>query len=212
MTVPERDIAYYAVLEAIQGEGCPLCRMVEARVKGYLERLMAEAVTSVRFRAEWRDSRGFCHHHSWLLADAHHVLGLAILYADLTDNWGEKLLTEPVARNCPACHAEAEIEKQFQHVVARHWPDPELQQAVAASDGLCGPHLRTALPGFRLRAVRAAFLAASTRKLKELAPALHRLTKSFDSQVETRLQDGDAEAWQTTMEKLVGARKAKAKP
>jgi hypothetical protein len=211
MPVPERDIAYFAVLEAIQDKGCPLCRMVEARIKGYLERLMEEAVTSVRFRAEWRNSRGFCHHHSWLLADVHHVLGLAILYADLADNWEEELLTEPVARDCPACHTETEIEKQFQHVVTRHWPDPELQQAVAASDGLCGPHLRTALPGFSLRSVRAAFLAASARRLKDLAPALHRLTRSFDSQVETRLQEGDADAWQAAMEKIVGARKVKAK-
>jgi hypothetical protein len=212
MLVPERDIAYFAVLEAIQGEGCPLCRMVEKRVAAYIERQMEEAVTSVNFRAQWRDSRGFCPHHSWLLADVHHVLALAIFYGDLVDNAGEKLLTEPVGRNCPACHAEAEVEKHFQHVVTRHWPDAELQATVAASDGLCGPHLRAILPGFRLRPIHAAFLAASARRLKELAPALHRLAKSFDSQVETQLQDSDADAWLTAMKKIVGARKVKAKP
>jgi hypothetical protein len=204
--VPERDTVYVAVLDAMRGEGCGLCRLAEQRVKAYLECLMDEMVNAPSFREHWRASRGFCRRHGWLLAAAPHALGLAILYADLFDYFGEKLFSPPTGGcGCPACQVEGQVVEKFRHVLVRHWPDAELQHAVIASDGFCVPHLHGILAGIGSREIRNALMAASGRRLKALAERLHEQIRSFDYRyAEDPVGKEVADAWRAAMALVIG--------
>jgi len=115
--VPEKDMPYYDLLEAFSSDNCALCSLIDRKIQFYLEHLLYESVNDSGFRKKWRKSCGFCHHHSWLLADKKDALGIAILYQDLIDFYGEKLPTQSVGKNCPLCELEKQARLSFQHII-----------------------------------------------------------------------------------------------
>jgi len=84
--MPAKHMPYFDVLEALQSDGCPVCRLSLRSVSRYLDALSYENVNDPEVRATLRRSRGFCNHHAWQFADAcHDGLGTAIIYRDVLD-------------------------------------------------------------------------------------------------------------------------------
>lgn len=77
---------YYAILEACNQPGCPVCRMVEHSNERYLDNLLYENVNDGELRNHLRHSLGFCNRHAWQLLEFGDVLGISIIYHDILGN------------------------------------------------------------------------------------------------------------------------------
>lgn len=76
---------YFALLEACEQPGCPVCRVIQKSVERYLESLFYEQVNDSAVRRNLRKSLGFCHTHARLALDKRlgDALGVAIIYQDI---------------------------------------------------------------------------------------------------------------------------------
>jgi hypothetical protein len=76
------------LIAACREPGCPLCRLVQAGVRRYLQNLFYESVNDIDLRKQLRDSLGFCGEHARIslqpgVGDA---LGVSIIYNDILTN------------------------------------------------------------------------------------------------------------------------------
>lgn len=72
------------LLEAFRREGCPVCRIVLATVRSYLDSISHEGgITDPEIRDRIRAAHGFCHTHAYQWLEQQHVLGTAIIYDDV---------------------------------------------------------------------------------------------------------------------------------
>lgn len=204
MSTPERDMPFFALVEALQAEGCALCRLIGKQTRRSFDHLLYEAVNDGEFRQRWRRGRGVCHRHAWLLAASGNAPALGIWYLDLLEHVGDAMLTEPRVERCFACEAEAGALRGRLELLQTHWSDQKLREAVAQSDGFCGPHLRAARRLIRTGRVREAVTDVSLRRWRELGPRLRALIDSFDYQHEQARDLRIAHAWREAIEKAVG--------
>lgn len=166
-----KHISYHELREALQSEGCALCRLVRQAVHRYLDHLLYENVNDPGVRGGLRRARGFCNLHAWQLHEEHDALGTAILYRDVLQDVAERLaaaavpgprpsiwqqlrrIHRPTGRAaaldeltprqpCPACRVREDTERIYGETLLAHLADPELRADLAHSDGLCLPHLR----------------------------------------------------------------------
>jgi hypothetical protein len=173
-----------------------------------MRHLLDEFVNDPGFRKTWRASRGFCHRHSWMMAEAPEALGLSILYLDLVDAYGEDLLEHPVGARCPVCAAEERQLKAHLGTLVEHWPDPELRGALEKFEGLCGPHLRAAIRMVGPGEPREALRRASAKNIAQLRSQLAQLVDSFDYRRQAPGDDAVKRAWLRAIEKILGVRDA----
>jgi hypothetical protein len=197
---------FFRLLDAARQPGCVLCRLISTRTRRHIESVLYESVNDTGFRDQWRAARGFCHRHSWILAEFKDGLGTAILYEDVINHYGERLLTEGAGRGCPLCRAEAVDLDDRIAVIEQSWDDDELRGAIEAGDGLCGPHLRTVLRKARRADMRETFLKVSAAQLKQLAVELRQQIDSFDYQHTPPMDERIKYAWRRAIEQLVGCR------
>jgi len=204
-----KHLTYFSVLEALRQPGCFLCTLVVAETRRYLGHLLHEFVNDPGFRGVWRASRGFCHRHSWMLADAPAPLGLSILYLDLLDEYGEELLEPRPDKKCPVCAAERRQVKDYLGIVVDHWRDSELRDALSKSEGLCGPHLREAMGFMEPGEPRDQMREVSLESMASLRSQLAQLVESFDYRHKPSKDKAVRRAWLRAIEKLVGVRELK---
>ena len=83
-----RPQSYFDLLKACSQPGCPVCHVVHASTKRYLENLFYENVNDVDLRAHLVASRGFCNQDAWMALEpgAGDALGVAIIYHDILGN------------------------------------------------------------------------------------------------------------------------------
>lgn len=74
---------YQRLSEACHKAGCILCRLTGETTRRYLETWKDEMFTDVNIRTTLRNSRGFCHTHTWQLVQMGASLPLAQAYRDI---------------------------------------------------------------------------------------------------------------------------------
>ena len=163
-----KHTAYHELLEALAGEGCPVCLLSGRSVYRYLHTLAYENVTDLDIRLELRARRGFCHAHTWQFAEeVSDGLATAIIYRDVIHSLLGEMekrdgLPGPLRRlrrrppdlldrlrprgECPACRVRASAVERHLGTLLAHLAEPELRDRFLVSPGLCLPHLRQALP------------------------------------------------------------------
>jgi hypothetical protein len=154
---------YQALFEACSQEGCPLCRLALEGTRRYLASWKYDLFTDVSIREELRRTQGFCHRHTWQLAQMGAHLPLAQAYRDIvTDvidqlkrgNDGAPPSSGGLLRRffdsrreqtaCPACLQQAKAEGHYIHTLRKALLDEAFYQQMQASDGLCLEHYRLA--------------------------------------------------------------------
>ena len=65
----EKSSVYFTLLEALEKDGCPVCRIMEEASASYLDTLFYEQVTDVGVRRKLRQARGLCNWHSGRVRD-----------------------------------------------------------------------------------------------------------------------------------------------
>lgn len=228
----DKDVLYHEVLEALQAEGCALCRLAYRASDSYLNALLHEGVTDVKLREELRDARGVCYRHATRLTQKRGaVLGTAIVYRDVVNTLIKALEAEhaPPSRffgrgqpelaralaatgECPACLLERDSEQRSAKILLRHVNDAAIQAAYIAAGGLCLPHFQIILANAGPAAVKlvAEWQAAAWRKLRdELDELIRKHDYRFRSE---RITDEEANSWLRAVAAVVGRAEPPANP
>jgi len=162
------------LFEAFADPGCPVCALSRQAVSRYMGATNYDSLGDPDIRRRFEASMGFCnrHAHQWL--EEAFILGTAQMYRDILlqareevrqRRWrgggalrkvgsllsrqqaepgeGDRFL-RPTAP-CPACEILAETEARLTRTLVQGVAEPDFRAAFTASDGLCIPHLRTAL-------------------------------------------------------------------
>lgn len=178
----DKDVLYHELLEALQAEGCAICRLARRASDSYINALLYEGVVDVDLRQKLRDARGPCHIHAWRMAHRRgSVLGTAIVYRDVINTlakgleasekrslWGSRpdsaahrlAATAP----CPACQLENNATSRAIKTLLKHINDPAIAQSYVAAGGLCLPHFTEAL----------SHAGGASAKLREWQAAVYR--------------------------------------
>jgi len=153
---------YQVLLEACKQEGCVLCRLSYESTYRYLDAWKYELFTDVDLQKELRRSLGFCHTHTWQLAQMGASLQLAQNYRSILSDTMNQLQEaegavagsllrrffdtkqEPQRPRCPACRQQEEAEVHLVHTLRHAILDSVFYTTFAHSRGLCLHHLRFA--------------------------------------------------------------------
>lgn len=163
---------FHDLLAAAVEPGCPVCRLVDASVRGRIEAFFYEQLNIVERRAEIRDARGFCSAHASLLPGPARMTGTAIIHHDILNDVARQIaalapkragsfasilalaarsaiksVRDAVIpkRNCVLCDYEREQEAIYLRSLARDLSDKRMYEAFKAGGGLCLPHFQTVL-------------------------------------------------------------------
>ena len=166
-----RHTTFFELLAAFDQPGCPLCRLARASTRLYFDALGYEQVNDIELRAELR-ANGLCQRHAWVfLEESGNRLGVAIVYRDLLQHalrglqasgtgqrgLGRRLASflaagrpaeaerPRAAHSCLACRVESEAEARYRSTLVEHLGELDVRARLAASDGLCLPHLGRSL-------------------------------------------------------------------
>jgi hypothetical protein len=159
-----RDATAFEAREALGAPGCAVCRLALRSVAKLLTSIAYEQVNDIALREQLRRGGGFCnlHAHQWL-AEAHSVLGTALIYRDVLQAairtldkaepngqrsrlFGGLLGPTQQSTPCPACQAQFEAETRYlEALLAVLAADAGARQALETSDGLCRRHTLAAI-------------------------------------------------------------------
>ena len=160
------------LFDAFAQPGCPVCHVSLRAVSQYMNSTNYDALGDPQIRAQFEASLGFCnlHAHQWL--DEAFVLGTAQMFRDVIRSVDRNLreqsfrhrgpggrmssllgkqggnVASPVrqpTRPCPACEVLEETESRLTRTLVKGLAAEQFRTAYSESDGLCLPHLRTAL-------------------------------------------------------------------
>jgi hypothetical protein len=158
-----KSFRYYDMLEQFPRPGCVVCRMLENDFERYISSLLYEYVTTREAHDAFRQRRGLCNRHSWMLFSRREgAVNLAILVEAAVDEvlntvnglsvggWfgrlfgqtADKLLPE---KPCVCCTHLADAEKRYMDILQDGFSQKTFVSAYQESDGFCLPHLTQVL-------------------------------------------------------------------
>ena len=213
MSTPSR-IAH-DLMQAFRQPDCPVCRLIERDSQQYIDGFFYESITVVERRAEIRSARGFCPPHAAILAGHSRALGTAIMHHDVLndvlrgfpgENQEKQQRTTPIQalqrafaplqqrvvqalqpkHVCVLCAHEQHQERVVLESLLEGMHSQPMRSEFAHSDGLCLPHLRSALEIRNARAESARALIETQgeimRRLRDqLALFIHKNNGSYES-------------------------------
>ena len=220
----EKDVLYHELIEALQAEGCAVCRLARSASDSYIHALIYEGVTDVKLREVLRDARGLCYKHGWrLAAQRGAVLGTAIIYQDVINTLvraleanagaptrlfgrGQPDLSHALSPStgCPACVLERDAEARTVRVLLSHMNDADLAEAYKQAGGICLPHFQLALGQSGSAAVKmlATWQAEAWSRLRgELDELIRKHDYRFRSE---KVTDEEADSWERAVAAVVG--------
>lgn len=220
---------YYDLVETFPAGGCVVCTLVQRDVHRFLDSHLYEYVNTPETHAKMRSSRGLCATHSANLVEfGASVLGITILHAAILDelvktsaepnrasaafgrlrgNSGSTLANKLEADSqCMACAALERAEGQHTHTIAEYISDEKLNEAYAASDGLCLPHFRQVLR-FAPDSQRAEMLTnLQLPKWKALRAELDMLSDKYDANHNDEAVGEEADSWRRALSLVSGSK------
>ena len=198
---------YQVLLEACKQTGCALCRLAHESTYRYLDAWKYELFTDVDLQKELRLSQGFCHTHTWQLAQMGASLQLAQNYRSiLSDTMSQLQEAEGTPSGgrlrrffdpkqevqhipCPACRQQEEAEVHLVHTLRHAILDAAFYTAFAHSAGLCLHHLHLAstlkmsdTPGDWLSQLRKGQIACLQRLDAQLAELIRKHDYRFKNE------------------------------
>jgi len=206
--MPRKHITYYEVLEAFGTSECPICNLVDKSMRQRMDALLHEQVNDPGTRRKLVESRGFCAPHSRVFLELGHPLGVALIFGDILDaviNDLERNSTKHTGK-CPACQWAASDESRYLSVLAAHFDDENMHDAIVNSRGFCLPHLR-ALMSLLSQAQRSDLRQIIISHLVSLRSELSEIVRKSDYRCNEPFGQ-ERDAWIRVVEKLSGVRSA----
>lgn len=224
MTTP---FGFFDLLETFPKPGCALCRLLQRDVERFLDTLLYEHTVDPASQNNFRASRGLCHDHTWLLTRSNNSLAVAILYDAVLDevmrisertsperqggltrlfsNGASSALAEALEpqKPCPACEVRDGAERRYLEALGEYANDERLRSAFEASDGLCLPHFRKALPLARDGRNARLLLEIQQRKWTALKVELQEFLHKMDAHYHEAM-GAEATSWLRAMARMSG--------
>ncbi len=204
----EKFTTYFELRDACSQRGCPVCRVLEAKLQYYLDSVFYENVNDAGIRQGIRASLGYCRIHAHRATEIGDALGVAIIYQDILDIIIEGLARESVplsATECPACAHQRRFEKSYVDTLAVYCDDEELRQAFKESDGLCLPHLNALLVHLGKRGLPEWIVSLQLQKLKQRRSNLSEFLRKQDIHAQHKqLTEPETTACEDAITFLVG--------
>lgn len=220
----------YSLLEACRAPGCPVCRLEQRAVERYLDNKFYESVNSPAWRDELRQSLGFCHEHTWLAVNGRlgDALGFSIISRDLVNSILKQLKEEkgslPASgrrtsvlkqilsaltprKRCPVCEHRDETTRRIMSVFAEELDQPNMNDALESSDGLCLPHLRLALEQVKDVSDSETLLGIHRDKLESLRDELDEFIRKSEYKEVKESFGSEGNAWLRAIGMIAGSRK-----
>jgi hypothetical protein len=158
-----KSFSYYDLIEKFAQPGCAVCRQLELDLERYLSSLLYEFTMEHETHNGFREGRGLCNRHSWMLLKRREgLISIAVLYEAAVDEllkalnhphtpagmFGRLLgqQNEGIANSmmptspCMCCAYLSAAEKRYMDVVRDGFVDARFTMAYQASDGFCLPH------------------------------------------------------------------------
>lgn len=224
--VPDDDIVFFAVKDALAEGGCPVCRVAYKRTRRYLWGFLYERVNDPQTREELLASRGFCARHAWALGQFHDALGVAIVYCHLVQDlerniarvgtektiWrGGRALAAQLrkaltpSQECPACQQVKEVETAALDALIRRIQRRDVWERLSGPSGLCLPHFTAGLALARDSATAHRLLGAELAALAVVVRDLGELIRKHDYRFSREgLTPEEGRSWTRAIEFLVG--------
>ena len=229
----EKFIGYFRLVDACPQGGCVVCRCIEEDGRRHLDAILYEQVNDPDTRHRLHASWGFCNWHTWMLLDVPNAAsGAAIIYEDLirmflhrvgrlrdrvptaASVWGRlrgrrrPALVELHRRRrpCPVCAWCAEAETGYLLTLVRFVDDPQFARAYAKSDGICVPHMLSALELSAGTPGLACLLDRTLAKWEELRKNLDRFISKHDYRNCEAFTEAEASSYRRAFEMLGGRR------
>ena len=122
----------------------------------------------------------------------------------------EKMLTALTPRKrCPVCDHRDEATRSLLAVLVEELETPEMTNALQGSEGLCLPHLRSALERVKNLAAYETLLTIHREKLEGLRSELDEFIRKNDYQAIKEGFGKEGDAWLRAIGMIVGSRKEK---
>ena len=226
-----KHLSYHALVEALDGDGCPFCALVIAALERYFRTVLYEQVNDIDLRASLRASQGYCAAHGEMLRQARSPLGSAIIHRDVLNTLARSLEAEPLpegssrnwlrglvdpgrrtqdlaigeAEPCPACLRVREREQHYADTLLLNWGDERLQHKFCDSPGLCLSHLRLTLARTRDPAQFDALRAAHLAKWRDLIGELDEFIRKNDYRFADEEIGVEGTSWSRAIDLVSGA-------
>jgi Family of unknown function (DUF6062) len=230
----DKSFTYFALLEALDKQGCPVCRFMAEYSLTYLEALFYEQVNDVGLRQKLRASRGFCNWHAWQARQiASSALGVAIMANDLiTEEMSrlDKLLRGPtIARLhhgsvdkialksvlafvrgwrqkgvCPACQVVLGHERHALETILDFLGDEDFARRFEHSAPMCILHTTRVVETQNRHPQLRRLIGLQHRKYAQLVGELDELCRKHDYRFTHESWGAESDAWLRAIELLVG--------
>jgi hypothetical protein len=197
-----KDTTYYELLEALNQEGCALCRLSQRAVERYLKGMLYENVNDVTVQEKLKATQGFCPAHSELLLRQRNSLGTAILYLSKQGVREEKRI--PTARApCPACEQRDDAALRYLKPLRNLHTEDELAATFTAGSGFCLPHLRQVTARLRGEALER-LLHYQQERWEELRAELAEIVRKNDYRFQGEGFGAERDAWLRAVRAVAG--------
>ena len=110
-------------------------------------------------------------------------------------------------KRCPACEAGDHATRTLLSALVAELGNPEMIQALRSSDGLCLPHLRSALEHVRDQTASEQLIHIHREKLENLKTELSEFIRKNDYQASKEGFGAEGDAWLRAVGMIVGKRK-----
>lgn len=210
------------LINAMSEGACPICVIVNRAERKLIDHLLYDQVNDISRRDALRASRGYCLHHTAMLAEGRSALGVAILSRDILramtaeleedsstsrSTPGTSIFAPFAVKNgsrlaariepqapCPMCVGRPQIEEPLFLGLLQNLDDATFRLAFEASDGMCRTHLATALRVADKQAARtlASIQAAQWRRTEA---ALDEFIRKHDYRFNEEVIDDERDIW-----------------
>ncbi len=212
-------IVYVSIVDAVEGHGCPICRLLVRAEEELMKSILYEQVNDPHTRERIRESLGFCPYHTWMISDiisrelGIDGLGASIIYLDILFTYMNNMnnLTRSTLRDynnkCIICEYLGEFE------------DIYLSEFVKclSNGGLLGKYRKSEAVLYHKRfsliygsiddeELRTKLYAIQIGKIRKIIMELQEYIRKQDYRVTEEVSPNEARAWRKAIEIIKGAR------
>jgi hypothetical protein len=196
-----------ALLKAMATKGCSVCNRLAETAFAFFARWQSELSSNEQTQHVFADELGFCPLHTWQLADLSSILGLCTGYPRLLERLVDEFSRlaastqdapdslawlKENAKTCRVCSVLRDTEERLIARMATVLSDSAGQQAYAASQGVCLPHLILLLTVARNPKVEKFLLAEAAQHFERWAEDMQSYAIKRDA-LRRGLQNADEE-------------------
>lgn len=104
----DKYILYHDLRDALQHGACPVCELVDQRIKRAITVFLREGYADSELRGSYIKAKGYCNHHAWQMREAGDAIAHAVMYRSLLEDHRASLESYMDARK----KREAQSEKE----------------------------------------------------------------------------------------------------